>query len=137
MRWSSLSLLVAFCLSVGLTSAAQAQNTATNSAQQNSVLAPYDPQLIRLSEILGAVHYLRSLCGASEGQKWRDQMQALIEAENPDVNRRGQMAGAFNRGYRGFQRTHKDCTDASRLLADRYMREGSQIASLVATRYGN
>ncbi len=26
--------------------------------------APYDQQLIRLAEILGSVHYLRTLCGA-------------------------------------------------------------------------
>jgi uncharacterized protein (TIGR02301 family) len=33
---------------------------------------PYDEKLLRLSEILGAVHYLRELCGANEGQSWRD-----------------------------------------------------------------
>ncbi len=26
---------------------------------------PYDDKLMRLSEILGAVHYLRELCGAN------------------------------------------------------------------------
>ena len=29
---------------------------------------PYDSKLMRLAEILGAVHYLRELCGAQEGQ---------------------------------------------------------------------
>src|SRR5688572_33237160 len=33
--------------------------------------APFDGDLARLSEILGALHYLRGLCGAKEGQKWR------------------------------------------------------------------
>ena len=32
---------------------------------------PYDDRLMRLSEILGAVHYLRELCGANDGQAWR------------------------------------------------------------------
>jgi uncharacterized protein (TIGR02301 family) len=99
--------------------------------------APYDPQFERLSEILGSVHYLRSLCGAEEGQKWRSRMQALIDAEDPSVKRRAKMVNAFNRGYRGFQRTHTTCTENSRLLIDRFMREGSQIASLIATRYGS
>ena len=27
---------------------------------------PYDDRLLRLSEIFGAVHYLRELCGANE-----------------------------------------------------------------------
>ena len=39
--------------------------------------APFDGDLQRLAEILGSLHYLRGLCGANEGTKWRDQMQAL------------------------------------------------------------
>ena len=45
--------------------------------------APFDGDLQRLSEILGALHYLRTLCGANEGQKWRNQMEALVDAEAP------------------------------------------------------
>jgi len=37
-------------------------------------------------EILGALHYLRGLCGANEGQKWRNEMQALVDAEAPSGN---------------------------------------------------
>ena len=44
---------------------------------------PFENDLARLSEILGALHYLRALCGANEGQKWRAEMQALVEAEAP------------------------------------------------------
>ena len=42
---------------------------------------PYDDKLIRLSEILGAVHYLRELCGGNEGQVWRDRMRELIDTD--------------------------------------------------------
>src|SRR2546423_11065967 len=55
--------------------------------------APYDRDLQRLAEILGALHYLRALCGANEGAKWRNEMQALVEAETPAGERRGN-AGA-------------------------------------------
>ncbi|MEM8878832.1 MAG: TIGR02301 family protein [Pseudomonadota bacterium] len=106
-------------------------------AQPQEQAAPYDGELERLSEILGSVHYLRALCGAEEGQKWRARMQALIDAEDPSIRRRARMVNAFNRGYRGFQRTHSECTENSRLLIDRFMREASQISSLIATRYGN
>ena len=45
---------------------------ATQAAGQAAVVAPdsrpYDERLMRLSEILGAVHYLRELCGANDGQ---------------------------------------------------------------------
>ena len=34
--------------------------------------APFDASLQRLSEILGALQYLRGICGANEGQKWRN-----------------------------------------------------------------
>jgi uncharacterized protein (TIGR02301 family) len=137
-----LTVLCAFTLAVivPLYAVAQSAPPSADGAEQNpgqEKPAPYDPQLERLSEILGSVHYLRSLCGAEEGQKWRARMQALIDAEDPSIKRRATMVNAFNRGYRGFQRTHTDCTDNSRLLIDRFMREGSQIASLIATRYGS
>ncbi len=37
-------------------------------------------------EILGTLHYLRGICGTNEGAKWRNQMQALIDAETPPAN---------------------------------------------------
>ncbi|MCB1480909.1 MAG: TIGR02301 family protein [Rhodobiaceae bacterium] len=113
---------------------AHAQNIDPNQQEQP---APYDDQLVRLAEVLGAVHYLRNLCGAEENQTWRDQMQKLLEAENPSTARRARFVDGFNRGYRGYQRTHATCTDASRLLADRFVSEGVQISSQIATRYAN
>ena len=63
--------------------------------------APFDGQLMRLSEILGGLHYLRGLCNPNEGQKWRNQMQALLDAEAPAGSpRRAHMMASFNRGYR-------------------------------------
>ena len=37
--------------------------------------APYDHDLQRLSEILGALHFLRGICNSNEGQKWRNEAQ--------------------------------------------------------------
>ena len=45
-------------------------------------VAPFDGSLQRLAEILGALHYLRNLCGANEGLKWRNEMQAIMDAEH-------------------------------------------------------
>ena len=53
--------------------------------------APFDNDLQRLAEILGALHYLRSICGANEGQRWRNEMQALIDAEALTGERRSRM----------------------------------------------
>jgi uncharacterized protein (TIGR02301 family) len=96
----------------------------------------YDPQLLRLSEILGAVHYLRKLCDSGEGNLWRDQMQALIDSENPDVDRRARLIDRFNRGYQGFRSVYRSCTPAATTAIDRYMQEGAKIARDITARYG-
>ena len=78
-----------------------------------AVSTPYDHDLQRLSEILGALHFLRGICGANEGQKWRNEAQALIDAEAPTGERHDQMVQGFNRGYRGFQQSYRTCTPAA------------------------
>ena len=99
--------------------------------------APFDGDLQRLAEILGALHYLRGICGSNEGQKWRDQMQALINAEAPSGERRNRMVVSFNRGYRGFQQTYRTCTPAADIAIRRYLDEGARIAREITARYSN
>ncbi len=99
--------------------------------------APFDANLQRLSEIMGALHYLRGICGANEGQKWRNEVQALIDAEAPSGDRKTRMIAAFNRGYRGFQQSYRTCTPAADLVIRRYLEEGSKIAREVTARYAN
>lgn len=99
--------------------------------------APFDNDLQRLAEILGALHYLRAVCGANEGQKWRNEMQALIDTEAPDGDRRRKIVASFNRGYRGFQQTYRTCTPAANLAIRRYLEEGSKISREITARYAN
>ena len=99
--------------------------------------APFDGDLARLSEILGALHYLRTVCGAKEGAKWRSEMQGLIDAEAPSGERRSRMIASFNRGYRGFQQTYRTCTPAADFVIRRYLEEGSRIARDITGRYAN
>ncbi|HEY5064233.1 MAG TPA: TIGR02301 family protein [Xanthobacteraceae bacterium] len=101
------------------------------------VTTPYDPDLQRLSEILGALHFLRSICGFDEGQKWRDEAQSLINAEAPSGKRHDQMVQSFNRGYLGFRQSYRTCTPAARIIIRRYLEEGAQIARDVTARYAN
>lgn len=97
---------------------------------------PYDEGLIRISEILGAVHYLRDLCNGGEGSLWRQEMQGLIDAEQADDLRRARFIDAFNRGYDGFKAVYRTCTSAATLAIDRYMGEGERIARDIVARYG-
>ena len=106
-------------------------------ARAEVAAAPFDPSLQRLAEILGALHYLRGICGSNEGQKWRNEMQALVDAETPSGDRRARMIANFNRGYRGFQQTYRTCTPAADLVIRRYLEEGSKIAREMTARYAN
>jgi len=99
--------------------------------------APYEGDLHRLAEILGALQYLRTLCGANDGQAWRSEMQALIDAETPSGERRDRLVASFNHGYRGFQQTYRTCTPAADLAIRRYLEEGAKIARDITARYAN
>src|SRR6266496_4753405 len=107
------------------------------SARAEPAAAPFDGGLQRLAEILGALHYLRNICGANEGQTWRNEMQALIEAEAPPGERRDRLVASFNRGYRGFQQTYRSCTPAADLAIRRYLDEGARISRDITARFAN
>jgi uncharacterized protein (TIGR02301 family) len=114
-------------VSTGLAVPARAQDAA----------APFDGDLQRLAEILGTLHYLRGICGTNEGTKWRNEMQALIDAETPSGERRARMIAGFNRGYNGFQQTYRTCTPAASVAIRRYIEEGSKISRDLTARYAN
>lgn len=99
--------------------------------------APYEQQLLRLSEILGALAYLRELCGdQKESSELREQMAALIDVEASTAARKARFAGAYNKGFRGFEQTYRSCTPNAELVVTRYLGEGLSIAREVASRYG-
>lgn len=127
-------LILALCLSV-------APPFATVGAAQQVLPVdppppPYEEQLLRLSEILGAIHYLRYLCEHDEKDTWREQMAALLDAEEPDEPRRARMIDRFNRGHDGFRAVYRTCTAAATASADRYLQEGAKIAGDITARYG-
>jgi uncharacterized protein (TIGR02301 family) len=89
---------------------------------------PYDERLFRLSEILGAVHYLRELCGADEGQLWRERMSELVKAEGSTALRRARLTRSFNKGYRSYSRTYNTCSPSAQSAINRFLTEGAQLA---------
>jgi uncharacterized protein (TIGR02301 family) len=119
------------------TGAAPGQTAATPQPSAQDQPAPYDHDLERLSEILGALHFLRGICNSDEGQKWRNEAQALIDAEAPAGGRHDQMVAGFNRGYRGFQQNYRTCTPAADAVIRRYLEEGAKIARDITARYAN
>ena len=97
---------------------------------------PYEAKLVRLSEILGSVHFLRALCGEPTGG-WRDSMAKIIESEKPDDQRKAKLVAAFNHGYRSFETVYVRCTPQAVEAINRFMKEGEALADDIATRYGN
>lgn len=89
---------------------------------------PYDDKLFRLAEILGAVHYLRELCSANEGQTWRDRMQELMSAEGTSALRKARLTRAFNQGYRSYSRTYNTCSPSAQTAITRFLSEGTQLS---------
>ena len=89
---------------------------------------PYDDRLLRLAEILGAVHFLRELCGANEGQYWRERMEELMRAEGSSALRQARLTRGFNQGYRNYARTYSSCTPTAQTAISRFLAEGAQIS---------
>lgn len=97
---------------------------------------PYEPQLLKLAEIMGSLAYLRTLCAGPEAQGWRDRMAALVEAEGRTASRRERLTSAYNRGFRAYSLTHRSCTDGSQEASTRLAAEGERLARSLAGRYG-
>ena len=96
---------------------------------------PYDPQLLRLAEVLGALTTMRQLCGAPDAGQWRQRMQALLDAEGSPPARKDRLAGAYNRGLQGYGLTYRTCTANARLVIRRFLDESSRLAHDIGNRY--
>ncbi|KAA2236082.1 TIGR02301 family protein [Salinarimonas soli] len=98
--------------------------------------APYEKELLRLSEILGSLTFLRTLCKESDAGDWRARMEALLTAEGTTPGRRERLAGAYNRGFKGFALTYRACTPNAQAAVARYVREGESLSRTLAGRFG-
>lgn len=139
-----LSLLIFLVFAAGQASAQDnAPDAATGAetegeAEAAPVVVPppvYEGQLLRLSEILGSLSFLRDLCDDGDGQSWRDDMTALLAAEHPNGERRSRLVGRFNHGFETFNAVYRSCTPSAELAISRYLTEGQTLAADVRSRY--
>lgn len=105
-------------------------------AQPSDGSPPYEAQLARLSELMGALTWMRTLCGYPDGADYRARMAALLDAEATAQDRREKLAGAFNRGYAGYRTTYRTCTPNAQLVIVRFVDEGARIAREISYRFG-
>jgi uncharacterized protein (TIGR02301 family) len=148
MRTAFAALTLSALLTMGLTADA-AETSAPKAASPPAAKAPpepappaaerpppYEPQLLRLAEMIGALAYLRNLCGDGDGDKFRGKMAALLEAEGATEQRRDLLAGAYNRAFEDYQTSYRVCTPAAREVISRYLNETARLAADVVGRYG-
>ena len=98
--------------------------------------APYEKELLRLAEIMGALAMLRPLCTAPDAGEWSRRMQVLLEAEGTTPGRRERLAGAYNKGYQSYALTYRVCTSSAQEASARFLQEGEQLARNITGRYG-
>jgi len=98
---------------------------------------PYETQMTRLTEVLGALSFLRDLCGAGDGEDWRVKMSALLDAEAPNGLRREKFIASFNRGFRGYELAYRACTPNAKIAISRYLDEAERISRDITYRYGS
>ncbi len=100
----------------------------------------YERRLLRLAEILGALAYLQDLCGEPDakaaGQVWRAQMTALMDAESRTALRKERLAGAYNRGFRGYEISYRNCTPNAQAVITRFLDESGRLAHDIAQHAG-
>ena len=97
---------------------------------------PYQADVLRLSEVLGAAAYLDGLCGGPAAADWRAKMISLLDAQSLDGPARRPYVEAFNRGQRTFAVAHRTCTASARSVLQRYFSEGAQLSERLDQRFG-
>ncbi|MCP4182196.1 MAG: TIGR02301 family protein [Hyphomicrobiales bacterium] len=122
-----------------LATCAQKKGEAVSEKVQTKIktLPPaYNNEMLRLAEIVGALHYLRELCGANEKLLWRDQMANIIESEDPNPKRKAELISRFNRGFRTYQEIYRKCTPNAIEAVNLYLRQGTKLAGEISGRFG-
>ena len=96
----------------------------------------YEDRLLRLSEILGGLHFLRQLCGFEDGAAWRAEMDGLLSSEKPGPIRRARLVSRFNQGFETYHAVYRSCTPSARRAIALYLAEGRRITNDIRARYG-
>ena len=96
----------------------------------------YEDRLLRLSEILGGLHFLRQLCGFEDRAAWRAEMDGLLSSEKPGPVRRARLVSRFNHGFETYHAVYRSCTPSARRAIALYLAEGRRITNDIRARYG-
>ena len=86
--------------------------------------------------MMGALAYLRDLCGQKDSAEFQAKMAALLDAEGDGGQRRDRLAGAYNKGFRDYATSYRACGPAANAVVERYLAETARLAADLVSRYG-
>lgn len=143
-RVKLLLMALLLCTAANTDALAQTTKPAEKPQEQEAETTPkiktlppaYNDKMLRLAEILGSIHYLRELCGAGDGMVWREQMENVIESEEPTPERKAALIGRFNHGFRSYREIYRECTPTAVEAVNLYMQQGTKLAGEIPSRYG-
>ena len=96
----------------------------------------YEPDLLKLAEIMGSLAFLRQLCTGPDALRWRARMQELLEVEGTSTGRKERLAGAYNRGFSSYALTYRNCTGSAQEATARLSDDGDRISRRISGRFG-
>ncbi len=86
--------------------------------------------------MMGALAYLRDLCGQGDSADFRAKMAALLDAEAADAQRRDRLAGVYNKSFQDYATSYRACGPSANAVIERYLAETAKLTSDLANRYG-
>lgn len=139
-RWGVVVVIGLLAVTPALAQQAQPRRTApaAPAPPPRPVLpAEYERPILELSETMGSLAFLTTLCRPAPGQNpWRRRMEELVESEGNANANREKLMGAYNQGYSAFSTTYRQCTDAARAARSVLVREAARLARDIERRYG-
>lgn len=143
-RWPArTAIIIGLALALPMTAVSQQGTGRTQPRSPEVPAAPaepaptaYEPDMLRLAEVIGSLAFLRQLCDGAEAQAWRVRMIELLDAEGTTPGRKERLAGAYNRGFRGFALTYRTCTAAAEEATVRLSADGERLSRILAGRFG-
>lgn len=89
-----------------------------------------------MSNNLGQLHFLRTLCFGGDDQKWRISASNMMQIEAPnDVSYRRQLIRAFNAGYYDQKDRYTACTTEVALNVAALSENGRHLATMLGDPY--
>ncbi len=127
-----------------LAAPASAQTNAQDSRKANEqATTRIDDNMVTMSNLvealsnnLGQLHFLRTLCFTNDDQKWREIASDMMGIEAPkDSARRRQLIRAFNAGYYSQKERYQTCDNKVAIDVAALAENGRHIATMLGDPY--